>query len=326
MSSGARRVKKFHHRPDETSDYTSHDTSLYTHGSTIATTTNCSPSSLRPSVLSFYDDEQDEQIAVKPFLKRSRDTHTTNPYCLTEPSPFHKIAKNRRALAPLHSNVQPQAGTYTKETLLQLRENTPKVVAPSCPQVLSEPKIILKGLLKPQDLGKLFRTTVRKDKDDTKPQLDFMEINKEKDYSSFPDIATVNAFMAEREHLLCQSLVDQNYYHHHVQEEELSKGGSDCYGGGVHRVQPVVPTIGDTSAIVMKIHQKAESAKLKIHQKAESAKKVFRDYHRWLKKTTVTAFQNLKKPKKIWHPCIRKSVILRRVCPRPKKERFGLYY
>lgn len=96
------------------------------------------------SLLSF-DEEQDADVVVAPKSKKKSGFGTGH-------GSGHKMGKEK-LLGPnsTPSNVQPQAGEYTKEKLLELERNTlrlggPKATADGTP---SEPVLVLKGLVKP---------------------------------------------------------------------------------------------------------------------------------------------------------------------------------
>ncbi|KAL8157437.1 hypothetical protein AgCh_002220 [Apium graveolens] len=109
------------------------------------------PQQTPKKLLSFADDEDSDD---SPFTRPSKPT-TSQPSRFSKPSPSssnHKLtaAKDRVPLpkSSLGSNVQPQAGTYTKEALSELRKNTKTLAVSSKPQ--AEPVVILKGLIKPK--------------------------------------------------------------------------------------------------------------------------------------------------------------------------------
>lgn len=124
--------------------------------------------------------------------------------------------------ASLLSNVQPQAGTYTKEALRELQKNTKTLASsrPASSKPPSEPVIVMKGLLKPVDtLGETLKEVEEldeedegrekakslfgRDRDDAETRLASMGIGKgrEASGSSIPDQATINAIRAKRERL-----------------------------------------------------------------------------------------------------------------------------
>lgn len=129
----------------------------------------------------------------------------------------HKIAPSKdRGAAPttpsITSNVQPQAGEYTKEKLLELQKNT-KSLGGSKPQPLaesnkaSETVVVLKGLVKPSGEGnglgldeeKLKGEKFRAEKDDVEDSLVLKGIDTAG--VGIPDQATINAIRAKRERL-----------------------------------------------------------------------------------------------------------------------------
>ncbi|GAB4850626.1 hypothetical protein Ancab_029935 [Ancistrocladus abbreviatus] len=93
-------------------------------------------------------------------LVSRRSSKSSSSSRLSKPSSSHKINSIKERLAPspasLPSNVQPQAGQYTKEALLELQKNT-KTLASSRPAsdrrssvaAAAEPVVVLKGLVKP---------------------------------------------------------------------------------------------------------------------------------------------------------------------------------
>ncbi|KAJ4842451.1 hypothetical protein Tsubulata_032799 [Turnera subulata] len=110
-------------------------------------------------LLSFADDEdENDAVAIKPPKSSSSSSRLAKPSAASSSS--HKLTSSKERLPPPSSNVQPQAGTYTKEALLQLQKNTrtlayskppPSSSTPTPPPPPNQqpPKIILKGLLKP---------------------------------------------------------------------------------------------------------------------------------------------------------------------------------
>nr|GMD37771.1 transcriptional repressor ILP1 [Ipomoea batatas] len=187
-------------------------------------------STLAPkSLLSFADDEESED---SPFTRPSRPSSSSSR--LARPSSSHKLSsviKGRSALAPsLPSNVQPQAGTYTKEALLELQKNT-KTLAGSRPTQPKpkpkpesmEPVIVLKGLVKPaasvdpemekgrdseDDEARVDRQggSVGIDREDTVNRLNSMGLGKvlratDDIGPEIPDQAMIDAIRAKRERL-----------------------------------------------------------------------------------------------------------------------------
>jgi GC-rich sequence DNA-binding factor len=176
-------------------------------------TTTPAPKPKPKKLLSFADDED----ALIP--SRSTSSSSKRPTKLSASS--HKVTSrtDRRAhsSASVASNVQPQAGTYTKEALLQLQKNT-RTLAPSLPSS-TEPAIVLKGLLKPpdddDDHPAISQTLKRNDDEsenddhneennrerrDAQTQFASLGIGKSKD-SLIPDQATIEAIRAKRERL-----------------------------------------------------------------------------------------------------------------------------
>ncbi|KAM0961414.1 hypothetical protein ACFX15_020247 [Malus domestica] len=180
------------------------------------------PQNQGPKLLSFVDDEENAAAPSRSAPSSKRDKPSSR---LGKPSSAHKLTALKDRLAhsssvstSLPSNVQPQAGTYTKEALRELQKNT-RTLASSRPS--SEPTIVLKGLVKPTDSisdtlresreldsdsdekhekerGNLFR----RDKDEAEAQLASMRIDRGKRSPGlFPDQATIDAIRAKRERL-----------------------------------------------------------------------------------------------------------------------------
>ncbi|PON75389.1 GC-rich sequence DNA-binding factor [Parasponia andersonii] len=186
-----------------------------------------------PKLLSFADDEDNET----PSRSSSKPTNSNKSSRLGKPSSSHKMTAHKDRLGQFSSaspsvtsNVQPQAGTYTKEALRELQKNT-RTLASSRPasesKPSSEPIIVLKGLVKlggsmsdsgkederldsdddddDRSEGEKGGSLFRKDKDDAEARLASMGIAKSRDKDSsgslFPDQATINAIRAKRERL-----------------------------------------------------------------------------------------------------------------------------
>ncbi|KAB2061063.1 hypothetical protein ES319_A10G061300v1 [Gossypium barbadense] len=212
MSSGTR-ARNFRRRGDDVDDDDNGNDNKNNPTSTTATT---NPSSSKPAtkkipkLLSFADDENEEET-TKSSSNRSRDREREKPFSSRFPksSSAHKITsmKDRKSSSSLPSNVQPQAGTYTKEALLELQKNTRTLAAPSsrASSMSSEPKIVLKGLLKPQsqNLNSQQENVPQHklDKDEVESRLTTMAIGKEVDMdsSAFPDQATIEAIKAKKD-------------------------------------------------------------------------------------------------------------------------------
>lgn len=172
------------------------------------------PKKSHQKLLSFAADEDNET----PF-SRPRKTSASRP---SKSTSSHKITSIKDRLGSstcsVTSNVQPQAGQYTKEALLELQKNT-KTLASSRPRPLtsdtqpsstSEPVIVLKGLVKPvgetgkdgnemnEDKTSRDEDTsyLKREKDDAERRIGLMGIGKGE-----VDQATINAIRAERERL-----------------------------------------------------------------------------------------------------------------------------
>lgn len=184
-----------------------------------------------PKLLSFASDEENDAPLRSSSSKPSNSKKPSTR--LPKPSSTHKITALKDRLshsspisASVPSNVQPQAGTYTKEALRELQKNT-RTLASSRPssesKPSSEPVIVLKGLLKPAEQipensreakesssedeagdgnGKT-AGSFRRSKEDTLARMASMGIGRGKDSSgsSIPDQATINAIRAKRERM-----------------------------------------------------------------------------------------------------------------------------
>lgn len=177
------------------------------------------PKKSHQKLLSFVEDEDSET----PF---SRPPKSNSSSRLSKHSSSHKIisVKDRHVSSPsVQSNVQPQAGQYTKEALLELQKNT-KTLASSRPRPpapdpklasTSEPVIVLKGLVKPVlgtgkddelngDKAKMNEQTnpLKRDEDDNERRFGLMGIGKgegQEGEDSYPDQAMINAIRAKKE-------------------------------------------------------------------------------------------------------------------------------
>lgn len=165
------------------------------------------PKKSHQKLLSFAEDEENET----PFSRPQKSSSTR----LSKSSSSHKITPVKNRLGPstssVPSNVQPQAGQYTKEALLELQKNT-KTLASSRPRLpasdtnpssTSEPVIVLKGLVKPNletgthsdelnddnTLRGEDTATLRREKDDAERRFGLMGI----------DQATIDGIRKERE-------------------------------------------------------------------------------------------------------------------------------
>ncbi|KAG7940747.1 hypothetical protein I3843_16G002900 [Carya illinoinensis] len=208
------RPKNFRRRAgDDDEDNQKDDANVHN----ITTTTTKAASKPKPKkLLSFADDEDAEtpsRSSSSSSFKRSSKTSSSS----------HKITslRDRQAHSTPSvsvSNVQPQAGIYTKEALLELQKNTRTLV--SSRSTSSEPSIVLKGLLKPPSSSDpaISRTLRQSDDDhdvsdedednrdrrDAQTQFASLGIGKPRDSTGsagIPDQATINAIRAKRERL-----------------------------------------------------------------------------------------------------------------------------
>ncbi|KAK4357567.1 hypothetical protein RND71_023177 [Anisodus tanguticus] len=179
------------------------ETAAKTTNGTVAKSTT-SASAAKPkkkSLLSFADDEEDS--GNSPFIRPSKPSRIAKP-SPSSSSSSHKLTSGKDRITPkpisFTSNVQPQAGTYTKEALLELQKNTRTLVTSrSGPGPKPEPKpgpvepfIVLKGPVKP----------VSEDEDEdeeigTVNRLGSMALEKD----LIPDKVTIDAIRAKRERL-----------------------------------------------------------------------------------------------------------------------------
>ncbi|CAA0818629.1 GC-rich sequence DNA-binding factor-like protein [Striga hermonthica] len=107
------------------------------------------------TLLSFADDEDDESPFSRPPPSKSSASSSSR---FSKTSSAHKLTSSKDRSTPhppistVPSNVQPQAGVYTKEALLELQKNTKTLGAPSRNKPKPpepEPVVVLKGLIKP---------------------------------------------------------------------------------------------------------------------------------------------------------------------------------
>ncbi|KAL3510860.1 hypothetical protein ACH5RR_030261 [Cinchona calisaya] len=191
------------------------------------------------SRLSFADDEDADydadQLPIKPRPSSSTSRLSRPP----SSSSHHKLSSSKERIKPqttsssLPSNVQPQAGTYTKEALLELQKNT-RTLAPSRPARPEPPKpetkaiepvILLKGLVKPKpniiddpygeiendEMGFEKRSDlVRSERDEAKVRLG-LRGKTEVSGGVIPDQATIDAIRAKRERLRQAGPAAQDY-------------------------------------------------------------------------------------------------------------------
>ncbi|KAM7274726.1 hypothetical protein ACFE04_016592 [Oxalis oulophora] len=151
----------------------------------------------KKSLLSFADDEEQEEALVPPQAKIKKSHKSST-------SASHKISSARDRSSHgqgfiTSSNVQPQAGIYTKEALLELQKNTRTLVRPAASAsssssvtnnnvVVVEPQIVLlKGLIKPEN--------------NSVGDNDNHDDDREEKESDCLDQATINAIKAKRERM-----------------------------------------------------------------------------------------------------------------------------
>lgn len=167
-------------------------------------------------------------------------------------SSSHKITalKNCRNFAPIPSNVQPEAGTYTLETLLELQKNTPRFVS------RSNPEVVVVG---------------NEDNEEEKPveEVSRNEIvvvvgngdnEEEKPVEAVSRNGTVEVVGNEDNEE--ENPVDVNVIQNLQPQRRESWTGYDLVDS--IQVQPISPIIGGVSANARAIHQQAERAKKAI--------------------------------------------------------------
>ncbi|KAJ9190640.1 hypothetical protein P3X46_001820 [Hevea brasiliensis] len=226
--SSSTKSRNFRRRGDDYDD--NNDTSTNIHSSVpssaVSRKPSASSSSSKPKkLLSFADDEDDDTPSSR--ISSSKSSASQKPSSrLTKPSSSHKLTASKDRLPPTPSstasNVFPQAGTYTKEALLELQKNTRTLAKPTSSALktpsssTSEPKIILKGLLKPaqedpvsqtlkqsQQLGSEEEDQQPEDsnRNDAENRLASLGLGKSKDYSLIPDEETIKKIRAKRERM-----------------------------------------------------------------------------------------------------------------------------
>ncbi|CAI9096290.1 OLC1v1032392C1 [Oldenlandia corymbosa var. corymbosa] len=201
------RARNFRRRGgDDDADDDSDDRAVSANGSSASTSAKVQPKSaaakppksatpVPKSRLSFADDEEDAD-ATPVFRPSSSNSRLSKPLPSSSSS-HHKLtsSKDRKSVSALRSsipsNVQPQAGTYTLESLRELQKNTKSFASSRTafpeaklkPETTkpNEPVIVLKGLLKP---------SVPSDPDEEIEPLDQFENDEQKDSLS-GDEATV---------------------------------------------------------------------------------------------------------------------------------------
>ncbi|GJR41643.1 transcriptional repressor ILP1 [Tanacetum coccineum] len=142
------KVRNFRRRSDDNDNDTTEDSPK-----TATTTTPKPPTTKKPpkkpSLLSFADDEPSEDT---PIITTSKPKKTSSSHKLI--SAKDRIT-SKKTTSFSSSNVQPQAGTYTKQALLELQKNTKTIGKPPSvkPEKLEKPEhkpvIVLKGNFKP---------------------------------------------------------------------------------------------------------------------------------------------------------------------------------
>ncbi|KAH6805409.1 hypothetical protein C2S51_030240 [Perilla frutescens var. frutescens] len=175
------------------------------------------------SLLSFADDEDEESPFSRPPPKPSSSSSASR---FAKSSSAHKLSSSKDRITPhppsssLPSNVQPQAGLYTKEALLELQKNTKTLAAPARnkPKPEPEPVVVLKGLIKPVVSNELDSGASGKGQDSDDEEMRFDQMDKDSSVESklkdirigpgfreekegIPDQATIEAIRAKRERL-----------------------------------------------------------------------------------------------------------------------------
>jgi GC-rich sequence DNA-binding factor len=197
---GSNRPKNFRRRGDDGGDEI--DGKVATPSSKPTSTLSSSkPKTLSASapkkkLLSFADDEEEEEdgaprVTIKPKNGRDR-VKSSSRLGVSGSSHRHSSTKERR---PASSNVLPQAGSYSKEALLELQKNT-RTLPYSRSSANAEPKVVLKGLIKPpQDHEQQSLKDVVKQVSD----LDFDEEGEEEQHEdAFADQAAIIRAKKER--------------------------------------------------------------------------------------------------------------------------------
>ncbi|MCL7048295.1 hypothetical protein MKW94_013837 [Papaver nudicaule] len=130
------RGKNFRRRSEDDTDQPTTATT------TAPTTTTRKPPAPKPKLLSFADEEGgggDEEES--PFTRPTKPKKSTSS-SLYKSSSTHRITTNKERISSSastsSSNVQPQAGEYTKERLLELQNNTRTIVSSSRIKTISK--------------------------------------------------------------------------------------------------------------------------------------------------------------------------------------------
>lgn len=161
---GSNRARNFRRRGDDDGDEND------VRDATAAPKPSSAPSSSKPKklppaepkkkLLSFADDEEEEgdgppRVTVKPKNARDRSKSSSrlaasgSSHRLNSSTVEHRSSSSSSTVAP-SSNVLPQAGAYTKEALLELQRNTRTLPYSRPSAANTEPKVVLRGLIKPQ--------------------------------------------------------------------------------------------------------------------------------------------------------------------------------
>lgn len=175
------------------------------------------PKKSHQKLLSFAEDEEIETPFSRPRKSSSSRISKSNS--------SHKITSVKDRLGSsatsVTSNVQPQAGQYTKEALLELQKNTKTLASSRSRQQAadtkssstSEPVVVLRGLVKPMDAGKGSEelnedepsrdeetVPLKREKDDAERRFGLMGIGKGEALEAM-DQTTIDAIRAKRERL-----------------------------------------------------------------------------------------------------------------------------
>lgn len=223
--SSSTKSRNFRRRGEEYDD--NNDASTNVHSSAASRKPSSSSSSSKPKkLLSFADDEDDDTPSSRISSSKSSSSSQKPSSRLTKPSSSHKLTVSKDRLPPTPSsttsNVLPQAGIYTKEALLELQKNTRTLAKPTSSALktpsssTSEPKIILKGLLKPTQEDPVAQTLKQSqqldseeddqqpegsDRNDAENRFASLGLGKSNDYSLIPDEETIKKIRARRERM-----------------------------------------------------------------------------------------------------------------------------
>ncbi|KAK4376493.1 hypothetical protein RND71_002789 [Anisodus tanguticus] len=187
----------------------------------------------KKSLLSFADDEEDS--GDTPFIRpsKSASSRITKPSSSSSSSSSHKLTSGKDRITPKPSSFTPQAGTYTKEALLELQKNTRTLVTPrSGPGPRPDPKpgpvepvIVFKGLVKP----------VSSDDEDEDEDEEIGTANRSGsmalDKDLIPDKMTIDAIRAKRERLRQARPAGQDFI-------ALDEGGNHGEAKGLSDEEP----------------------------------------------------------------------------------------